>query len=262
MRHARLPRANCCAAAGGMWLIGVQIAAPILLATMLIDVTVGFLSKASPQLPAMFIGISAKSLIGLRLAGCVRGAVARLLEKQISRMRWDGRSTSLRSGALSRKRHGRQPIRESNQHGGSRRRAKRARWCAPAILCLALTLLAVIVGAFLAAADLDRAAGAVYSSGLLDAGSSGEIGLGTPIFSWTALAVAQWVAPVLMLALAVSLALGHRPGRIRLCRRSAQAQLGPPESREQSSARFFRLPGLSRLLRSLVPFAAHRVSWP
>jgi flagellar biosynthetic protein FliR len=51
-------------AAGGMWLIGVQIAAPVLLATMLVDVTVGFLSKASPQLPAMLIGISVKSLIG------------------------------------------------------------------------------------------------------------------------------------------------------------------------------------------------------
>src|SRR5271154_2697995 len=54
-------------AAGGMWLIGVQIAAPVLLATMLIDVTIGFLSKASPQLPAMFIGISAKSLVGYAL---------------------------------------------------------------------------------------------------------------------------------------------------------------------------------------------------
>lgn len=51
-------------AAGGMWLIGVQIAAPVFLATMLVDVTVGFLSKASPQLPAMFVGISVKSLIG------------------------------------------------------------------------------------------------------------------------------------------------------------------------------------------------------
>jgi flagellar biosynthesis protein FliR len=54
-------------AAGAMWLIGVQIAAPILLATMVIDVTIGFLSKASPQLPAMLIGISAKSLVGYAL---------------------------------------------------------------------------------------------------------------------------------------------------------------------------------------------------
>jgi len=54
-------------AAAAMWLIGVQIAAPVLLATMLIDVTIGFLSKASPQLPAMLIGISAKSLAGYAL---------------------------------------------------------------------------------------------------------------------------------------------------------------------------------------------------
>src|SRR5262249_38492188 len=33
-------------AAGGMWLVGMQIAMPILLATMLLDITVGFLSKA------------------------------------------------------------------------------------------------------------------------------------------------------------------------------------------------------------------------
>src|ERR1700676_18378 len=40
---------------------------------------------------------------------------------------------------------------------------------------------------------------------LLSAGSGGEIGLGTPIFSWTMLSVAECVAPILTLALAVSL---------------------------------------------------------
>ena len=63
-----------------MWLIGVQIAAPILLATMVIDVTIGFLSKASPQLPAMFIGISAKSLAGYALLAASVGLWPLLLE--------------------------------------------------------------------------------------------------------------------------------------------------------------------------------------
>lgn len=67
-------------AAGGMWLIGVQIAAPVLLATVLIDVTVGFLSKASPQMPALSIGISAKSLVGYALLAASIGLWPAFLE--------------------------------------------------------------------------------------------------------------------------------------------------------------------------------------
>jgi flagellar biosynthesis protein FliR len=76
-------------AAAGMWLIGVQIAAPVLLATMVIDVTIGFLSKASPQLPAMFIGISAKSLAGYALLAVSVGLWPVLLEhKFLDSMGW------------------------------------------------------------------------------------------------------------------------------------------------------------------------------
>jgi flagellar biosynthetic protein FliR len=75
--------------AGAMWLIGVQIAAPVVLATILVDITVGFLSKASPQLPAMFIGISLKNLMGY---GIMAGAAIlwpSILEKQFTRaMEW------------------------------------------------------------------------------------------------------------------------------------------------------------------------------
>jgi len=78
--------------AGAMWLIGVQMAAPILLATILIDVTIGFLSKASPQLPAMFIGISAKSLIGYVVLGASVALWPNLLEKQFTNaMGWSER---------------------------------------------------------------------------------------------------------------------------------------------------------------------------
>lgn len=52
-------------AAGGIWLAGVQIAGPALVATLLIDMVLGFLGKASPQLPVLFLGLSAKSLTGL-----------------------------------------------------------------------------------------------------------------------------------------------------------------------------------------------------
>jgi flagellar biosynthetic protein FliR len=74
---------------GAMWLIGVQIAAPVVLATILVDVTVGFVSKASPQLPAMLIGISIKNLMGY---GIMAGAAIlwpSLLEREFTRaMGW------------------------------------------------------------------------------------------------------------------------------------------------------------------------------
>src|SRR5580658_4707465 len=76
-------------AAGGMWLIGVQIAAPVLLATLLIDVTVGFLSKASPQMPALAIGISAKSLVGYALLAASVGLWPVFLEHRfLNALNW------------------------------------------------------------------------------------------------------------------------------------------------------------------------------
>ena len=54
---------------GGMWITGVQIAAPVIVASLFADVALGFLGKASPQLPVLFIGISLKNLLGLVLLG-------------------------------------------------------------------------------------------------------------------------------------------------------------------------------------------------
>lgn len=59
--------------AGGMWVAGIQIAAPVLVATLFADVALGFLGKASPQLPVLFVGLSIKNLLGLVL---LAGAVA------------------------------------------------------------------------------------------------------------------------------------------------------------------------------------------
>lgn len=52
-------------AAGGIFLAGVQIAAPILLATMSADVALGFISKASPQLQVLFLGFPIKTMLAL-----------------------------------------------------------------------------------------------------------------------------------------------------------------------------------------------------
>lgn len=52
---------------GAIWLTGVQIAAPVLTATLLADLVMGFLGKASPQLPVLFLGLSIKSMLGLAI---------------------------------------------------------------------------------------------------------------------------------------------------------------------------------------------------
>jgi flagellar biosynthesis protein FliR len=54
-------------AAGGIFLAGLQIAAPALVATLVADVGLGFLGKASPQLPVLFIGLAVKNLLGLAI---------------------------------------------------------------------------------------------------------------------------------------------------------------------------------------------------
>jgi flagellar biosynthesis protein FliR len=52
---------------GSLFVLGIQIAAPVLVATMMIDLVLGFLSKASPQLPVLLFGIPVKNLTGYAL---------------------------------------------------------------------------------------------------------------------------------------------------------------------------------------------------
>lgn len=52
-------------AAGGVFSIGIQIAAPVLAATLVADVTLGLLGKASPQLPLLVLGPALKSVLGI-----------------------------------------------------------------------------------------------------------------------------------------------------------------------------------------------------
>jgi flagellar biosynthetic protein FlhB len=88
---------------------------------------------------------------------------------------------------------------------------------------------------------------------LLALGSGGEIGLGTPIFSWTLLALGQCLAPVLTLALAVALFTHTAQGGLVLAPEALQpnwSRLNPASNIGQ----MFSAAGLSRLLRSLVPF--------
>jgi flagellar biosynthesis protein FliR len=50
---------------GQVFGLGVQIAAPVLSATLIADIVLGLLSKASPQMPVMIMGPAVKSLLGL-----------------------------------------------------------------------------------------------------------------------------------------------------------------------------------------------------
>ena len=52
-------------AAGTVFTLGVQIAAPVLSATFLTDVVLGLLGKASPQAPLMMLGPPIKTLLAL-----------------------------------------------------------------------------------------------------------------------------------------------------------------------------------------------------
>jgi len=58
-------------AAAAIFLAGVQIAAPGLVATMLADIALGFLGRASQQLPVLFIGLAVKNLLGLAILGAL-----------------------------------------------------------------------------------------------------------------------------------------------------------------------------------------------
>jgi flagellar biosynthetic protein FliR len=70
--------------AASIWSIGLQIAAPVLVATMITDVALGFLTKASPHLPALFLGLSLKSMLGFALLGASVALWPNLLTRQFS----------------------------------------------------------------------------------------------------------------------------------------------------------------------------------
>ena len=60
-------------AAGGIFLAAVELAAPVLAATLLVEVAVALLGKLSPQLPVMSLTVPLKTLIGF---GVLTGSLA------------------------------------------------------------------------------------------------------------------------------------------------------------------------------------------
>ncbi|HZP64521.1 MAG TPA: flagellar biosynthetic protein FliR [Terriglobales bacterium] len=64
--------------------LGVQIAAPVLGATLLVDLLLGLLGKASPQMPLMLLGPAIKSTLGVTVFAVTIGFWPRLFEKYFS----------------------------------------------------------------------------------------------------------------------------------------------------------------------------------
>jgi flagellar biosynthetic protein FliR len=65
--------------------VGIQIAAPVLAATLLIDLLLGLLGKASPQMPLMLLGPAVKSMLGVLLLAATVGFWPSLFERYFSR---------------------------------------------------------------------------------------------------------------------------------------------------------------------------------
>lgn len=70
--------------AGGIFLAGLQVAAPALAATLIADVTLGFIGKASPNLPVLFLGLSVKSVLGMFVMIATIAAWPAMLEKRFT----------------------------------------------------------------------------------------------------------------------------------------------------------------------------------
>lgn len=67
---------------GGIWVIGVEMAAPVLLVTVVADVALGLIGKQTPQLPVLFEGLSLKSVAAFLLLIAVAASWPGYLEKK------------------------------------------------------------------------------------------------------------------------------------------------------------------------------------
>ena len=71
-------------AAGGIFLAALELAAPVLAATMLIEITVALMGKLSPQLPVMNMTVPFKTLIGFAILTGSLAVWPRFIEARFS----------------------------------------------------------------------------------------------------------------------------------------------------------------------------------
>ena len=78
---------------------GLQIAAPVLAATLVADVILGFLGKASPQMPLMLLGPATQKHVGRRTTGDGHPLLAGTVSKVLHGIRGIHRTSSASGGA-------------------------------------------------------------------------------------------------------------------------------------------------------------------
>jgi flagellar biosynthetic protein FliR len=71
-------------AAGGIFLAAVELAAPVLAATMLVEIAVALMGKLSPQLPVMMLTVPMKTLTGFVLLSASLALWPRFIEARFS----------------------------------------------------------------------------------------------------------------------------------------------------------------------------------
>ena len=71
-------------AAGGIFLAAVELAAPVLAATRLVEISVALLGKLSPQLPVMMLTVPMKTITGYLLLGGSLALWPRFIEARFS----------------------------------------------------------------------------------------------------------------------------------------------------------------------------------
>ena len=82
--------------AAAIWVLGLQIAAPALIATVIADFVLAFIGKASPQLPVLFVGLSVKSVLGMLVLIATMAAWPRFFSLQFANaIRWSEQTLHL-----------------------------------------------------------------------------------------------------------------------------------------------------------------------
>lgn len=82
--NVRLLSAGMLQCTGGLWLAGLQMAAPVLAATVLMDIALGLLGKVAPQMPASLAGLPVKTVLGLAVMALSARSWPRLFERQFA----------------------------------------------------------------------------------------------------------------------------------------------------------------------------------
>lgn len=71
-------------AAGGIFLAAIELAAPVLAATMLIEFSIGLMGKLSPQLPVMNLTVPLKTIVGFTVLSGALALWPRFMEARFS----------------------------------------------------------------------------------------------------------------------------------------------------------------------------------